>query len=133
MPLLSPLFEDWLSAKDWRLHPHQLRMLEARDLPAQLLIAPTGAGKTLAGFLPTLLELERNGSQGLHTIYVSPLKALAADIKRNLQTPVRELGLDLKIEDRTGDTSSHTKRRQRATRQTYSSLHRKPRDFNVLP
>ena len=115
MPLLSPLFEDWLSAKDWRLHPHQLRMLEARDLPAQLLIAPTGAGKTLAGFLPSLLELEQSGGQGLHTIYVSPLKALAADIKRNLQTPVRELGLDLKIEDRTGDTSSHTKRRQLAS------------------
>ena len=115
MPLLSPLFEDWLSAKDWRLHPHQLRMLETRDLPAQLLIAPTGAGKTLAGFLPSLLELEQSGGQGLHTIYVSPLKALAADIKRNLQTPVRELGLDLKIEDRTGDTSSHTKRRQRAS------------------
>jgi len=115
MPLLSPLFEDWLSAKDWRLHPHQLRMLETRDLPAQLLIAPTGAGKTLAGFLPSLLELEQSGGQGLHTIYVSPLKALAADIKRNLQTPVRELGLDLKIEDRTGDTSSHTKRRQLAS------------------
>ncbi|MEM6896615.1 MAG: ligase-associated DNA damage response DEXH box helicase, partial [Pseudomonadota bacterium] len=50
---------------------------------------------------------------GLHTLYVSPLKALAADIKRNLQTPVAEIGLDIRIEDRTGDTSATQKKRQR--------------------
>ena len=46
-------------------------------------IAPTGAGKTLAGFLPSLIELENMHGNGLHTLYISPLKALAADIKRN--------------------------------------------------
>lgn len=79
-----------------------------------MLIAPTGGGKTLAGFLPTLVDLAENPHDGLHTLYVSPLKALAADIKRNLRTPVDELGLDIRIEDRTGDTSNFRKKRQRA-------------------
>ena len=104
----------WVSSKGWHLFPHQRDMLQSADLPAQLLIAPTGAGKTLAGFLPTLAELANHPHQGLHTIYVSPLKALTADIKRNLMTPIRDMNLDIKVEDRTGDTSSHIKRRQRA-------------------
>ncbi|XXK30811.1 ligase-associated DNA damage response DEXH box helicase [Rhodobacteraceae bacterium nBUS_24] len=104
----------WISSKGWHLFPHQRDMLHSADLPAQLLIAPTGAGKTLAGFLPTLAELASHPHQGLHTIYISPLKALTADIKRNLMTPIHDLNLDIKVEDRTGDTSSHIKRRQRA-------------------
>ena len=114
MTALSNRFETWLSSKNWRLHPHQLSMVDASSEAAQLLIAPTGAGKTLAGFLPSLIELENMHGNGLHTLYISPLKALAADIKRNLTAPVEELGLDVTIEDRTGDTSSHIKRRQRA-------------------
>lgn len=89
-------------------------MLEKASAPALLLIAPTGGGKTLAGFLPTLVDLESAPHTGLHTLYVSPLKALAADIKRNLRKPVEEMGLDIRIEDRTGDTSYTQKRRQRA-------------------
>ena len=89
-------------------------MLARADDPATLLIAPTGGGKTLAGFLPTLADLATGDHAGLHTLYISPLKALAADIRRNLTTPVTEMGLPIRIEDRTGDTSSHTKRRQRA-------------------
>ena len=81
---------------------------------ALLLIAPTGGGKTLAGFLPSLIDLAASPRQGLHTIYISPLKALAADIKRNLSTPVTEMDLPVRIEDRTGDTPSSRKRRQRA-------------------
>jgi ATP-dependent Lhr-like helicase len=114
MTALSNRFETWLSSKNWRLHPHQLAMVDASSEAAQLLIAPTGAGKTLAGFLPSLIELENMHGNGLHTLYISPLKALAADIKRNLTAPVQELGLNVTIEDRTGDTSSHIKRRQRA-------------------
>ena len=82
--------------------------------PATLLIAPTGGGKTMAGFLPTLSELAETEHDGLHTLYVSPLKALAADIKRNLRKPVEEMGLPIRIEDRTGDTSQTRKKRQRA-------------------
>ena len=88
-------------------------LARARD-PALLLIAPTGGGKTLAGFLPTLIDLTETPHHGLHTLYISPLKALAADIKRNLRAPVEEMGLPIRIEDRTGDTPASAKRRQRA-------------------
>ena len=111
---LPPILTDWFQTKGWAPHPHQLDMLARSGDPALLLIAPTGGGKTLAGFLPTLADLATGSHQGLHTLYVSPLKALAADIRRNLETPVAEMGLPIRIEDRTGDTSSHTKRRQRA-------------------
>ncbi|MDX1822333.1 MAG: ligase-associated DNA damage response DEXH box helicase [Paracoccaceae bacterium] len=114
MSILPPRLADWFQSKGWSPHPHQLAMLARADAPALLLIAPTGGGKTLAGFLPTLADLATADHRGLHTLYVSPLKALAADIKRNLQTPVAEMGLPIRIEDRTGDTSAHTKRRQRA-------------------
>ena len=91
-----------------------MEMLARADEPCQLLIAPTGGGKTMAGFLPSLVELAQGTHTGLHTLYVSPLKALAADIKRNLSGPVAEMGLPIRIEDRTGDTPSSRKRRQRA-------------------
>jgi len=78
-----------------------------------LLVAPTGSGKTLSGFLPTLVELVETPSAGLHTLYISPLKALAVDIRRNLLTPVEQMGLDVTVETRTGDTPSDRKKRQR--------------------
>jgi len=89
-------------------------MLARAAEPATLLIAPTGGGKTLAGFLPSLAELADGTHKGLHTLYVSPLKALAADIRRNLTRPVEETGLPIRIEDRTGDTAASRKTRQRA-------------------
>ena len=88
-------------------------MLDRAGDPATLLIAPTGGGKTLAGFLPSLVELSGDTHTGLHTLYVSPLKALAADIKRNLRGPVDEMGLPIRIEDRTGDTPASRKKAQR--------------------
>ena len=110
---LPAAIEAWFATKNWSPHPHQLDMLARRNDPATVLIAPTGGGKTLAGFLPSLADLVQEPHQGLHTLYVSPLKALAADIKRNLRAPVEEIGLDIRIEDRTGDTSATQKRRQR--------------------
>ena len=113
MDALPAQIDNWFAARGWQMHPHQRAMLRATS-PAQVLIAPTGAGKTLSGFLPSLVDLIHAPKQGLHTLYISPLKALAADIRRNLQTPVAEMGLDIRIEDRTGDTSAHMRRRQRA-------------------
>ena len=113
MTALPPPFSDWFDKRGWQVHPHQQDMLDRAGLPALLLIAPTGGGKTLAGFLPTLIECA-DGHAGLHTLYISPLKALAADIRRNLTTPVTEMALPIRIEDRTGDTSYTQRRRQRA-------------------
>ncbi|WP_375249751.1 ligase-associated DNA damage response DEXH box helicase [Sphingomonas sp.] len=111
---LPPALTDWFAARGWSPRGHQLAMWEqARAGRHALLIAATGAGKTLAGFLPTLAELIEAPGDGLHTLYVSPLKALAVDIQRNLVTPVDEMGLDLRIETRTGDTPSDRKARQR--------------------
>src|ERR671910_269922 len=115
VPALPPRFSAWFERRGWQPRAHQLAMIEqgvkGRDT---LLIAPTGGGKTLAGFLPSLVELASKRGQGIHTLYVSPLKALAVDIARNLQAPVREMGLDVAIETRTGDTPAHKRRRQRS-------------------
>lgn len=107
---LPPAFQDWFARQGWQPHPHQLDLLAATG--DTLLIAPTGGGKTLAGFLPSLVAL-RDGHVGLHTLYVSPLKALTADIARNLARPVTELDLPIRVEDRTGDTRSSQRARQR--------------------
>ena len=89
-------------------------MLElARRGRSGLLVAATGAGKTLAGFLPTICELAEDSPEGLHTLYVSPLKALAVDVQRNLIGPIEEMGLPIRVETRTGDTPSDRKARQR--------------------
>ncbi len=55
--------------------------------------------------------MKRTG--GLHTLYISPLKALAVDIARNLETPIAEMGLPIKVETRTGDTPVSRRQRQR--------------------
>lgn len=112
---LPQRFLDWFSARGWTPRPHQLAVLrhaEARQ--SVLLISPTGGGKTLAGFLPSLAEITQ-GAQGggIHTLYVSPLKALAVDIARNLEAPIAEMGLPVRVETRTGDTPHSRRQRQR--------------------
>ncbi len=107
-------FAAWFAARGWQPHPHQLEMLAvARAGASVLLIAPTGGGKTLAGFLPSLIDLTERPRGGLHTLYVSPLKALAVDIHRNLTSPIEEMGLDIRCETRTGDTPHGKRQRQR--------------------
>ena len=112
-PLPAPLAA-WFAGKSWTPHPHQRDMLARGGAPATLLIAPTGGGKTLAGFLPTLTELIEAPAKGLHTLYISPLKALAADMRRNLTGPIAEMGLGIRVDDRSGDTSQTRKKAQRA-------------------
>jgi len=125
--LLPDRFRQWFAARGWSPREHQLALLaKARDDRSALLIAPTGAGKTLAGFLPTLVELTSPSSagaistgkglqrsRGLHTLYISPLKALAVDIARNLEAPIAEMNLPVKVETRTGDTPVSRRQRQR--------------------
>ncbi|MFG5121396.1 ligase-associated DNA damage response DEXH box helicase [Methylorubrum sp. POS3] len=112
---LPPLFAEWFSYRGWQPRPHQLELLATvRGGRSALLVAPTGAGKTLAGFLPSLVELSEagKGRRGLHTLYVSPLKALAVDIARNLDAPIAGMNLPVTVETRTGDTPAHKRTRQ---------------------
>lgn len=133
---LPARFDDWFKKRGWTPRAHQIALTRAA-LAGQsaLLIAPTGGGKTLAGFLASLIELEaktepsardtpahresgghaQKTKPALHTLYISPLKALAVDVERNLLTPVLEMGLDITIETRTGDTPAHKRQRQRKT------------------
>ncbi len=114
-------FLDWFASRGWRPRAHQLELLaHGQAGRSALLIAPTGAGKTLAGFLPSLTALAmrpkwRPGQphRGVHTLYISPLKALAVDIERNLQAPIAEMGLGITLETRTGDTPAHKRQRQK--------------------
>jgi ATP-dependent helicase Lhr and Lhr-like helicase len=160
-PLLPELFTSWFASRGWTPRPHQLELLaKAHGGRSALLIAPTGGGKTLAGFLPSLVELStpylsrhagrgrhtegvagegasrflpdrktpspgsdlrssppsprpREEEYGLHTLYISPLKALAVDVARNLEIPVAEMHLPIRIETRTGDTPASKRQRQR--------------------
>jgi ATP-dependent helicase Lhr and Lhr-like helicase len=117
-PLLPETFVRWFARRGWKPRAHQLELVtRARAGRSVLLIAPTGGGKTLAGFLPTLVELSATAQHarpgGLHTLYISPLKALAVDIARNLERPVAEMGLPVRIETRTGDTPASRRQRQR--------------------
>jgi len=154
---LPEIFRRWFAGRGWAPRAHQLDLLAAaRAGRSVLLIAPTGAGKTLAGFLPSLVDLSQRrapaGAAGaaaqasavhavvgpgavadeaetapvpfarwaaepwlspLHTLYISPLKALAVDIARNLEAPVAEMGLAIRVETRTGDTPASRRQRQR--------------------
>lgn len=115
MSQLPQKFQDWFAGRGWSPRAHQLAILEhAMKGESALLISPTGGGKTLAGFLPSLVELsEAHERKGIHTLYISPLKALAVDIARNLEAPVLEMGLPISIETRTGDTPHSRRKRQR--------------------
>jgi ATP-dependent Lhr-like helicase len=118
-------FGRWFATRGWTPRAHQLALLErAQADRSTLLIAPTGAGKTLAGFLPTLVELAKGAPRrgvgrslgsgsSLHTLYISPLKALAVDVARNLEQPVAEMVLSVRVETRTGDTPASKRTRQR--------------------
>ena len=118
--MLPTRFSEWFESRGWAPRGHQLAMADQAERGGDvLLIAATGGGKTLAGFLPSLIELSqrppRNTPSGVHTLYISPLKALAVDVERNLMAPVREMGLPITIESRTGDSNASKKARQKVS------------------
>ncbi|MEP9386202.1 ligase-associated DNA damage response DEXH box helicase [Mesorhizobium sp. KR9-304] len=119
--ILPDQFVKWFAERGWSPRAHQIELLaKAQAGRSVLLIAPTGAGKTLAGFMPTMTDLAGRpkrkpgeARRGIHTLYISPLKALAVDIERNLTKPVGEMGLPVTLETRTGDTPAHKRQRQK--------------------
>ncbi len=122
-PSLPEPFAGWFEARGWAPRTHQLELwAHAKAGRSALLIAPTGGGKTLAGFLPSLIELAAEKQAGAtpgaprrgpHTLYVSPLKALAVDVARNVETPISEMNLPIRVETRTGDTPQSKRSRQK--------------------
>ena len=120
LEFLPERFMAWFHGRGWSPRRHQLEMVQkAREGRSALLIAPTGGGKTLAGFLPSLIELAQRPPRndpapaGVHTLYISPLKALAVDVARNLLQPIAEMGLPISVESRTGDTNVAKRQRQK--------------------
>ncbi|MBT4487158.1 MAG: ligase-associated DNA damage response DEXH box helicase [Rhodospirillaceae bacterium] len=109
----------WFARRGWQPRPHQLAVLERTGAGRSVLLtAPTGGGKTLAGFLPSLCDLigerEMAFPDGkLHTLYLSPLKALAVDVRRNLEEPISDMDVPIRVESRTGDTPQSRRQRQR--------------------
>lgn len=128
---IPEIFKQWFDAKQWEIRPYQHKMVTAfARKQSSLLIAPTGAGKTLSGFLPSLIDLQQrlfiqsdgqqSGSKpaanrrlGLHTLYISPLKALTYDIERNLHKPITDMHLAIEVASRTGDTTAYQRQKQR--------------------
>ena len=124
--IVPPEIRAWFAARDWRVRSHQRDMLAAADAGLHaLLVADTGAGKTLAGFLPTLADFtpsrlgEAAAPESLHTLYISPLKALAHDVQRNLIAPIEEMGLPIRVETRSGDTPANARNASASGRRTY--------------
>ena len=134
----SPLTREWFVGAFPGATPAQLGAWDAISSGDHtLVVAPTGSGKTLAAFLWALDQLARPDATGLdaetppdpqqrcRVLYVSPLKALAVDVQRNLRAPLvgmqhtaRRLGLpvpDIRVGTRTGDTPADERRRLAST------------------
>jgi ATP-dependent Lhr-like helicase len=117
---LHPRLSAWFQARFGHFSPAQLHAVpEILGGHSLLLTSPTGSGKTLAAFLSVFDSLARAHDArdlpgGIVAVYVSPLRALAYDLRKNLQQPVEELGWDwLRIGARTGDTTAKDRAAQR--------------------
>lgn len=123
----------WFSEKGWEPRQFQLDAWNAY-LKGQngLVSVSTGFGKTYAGCLAAISELalEKADPVGIHILYISPLRALSADIIKSLKAPLTEMKLPFTIESRTGDTSANERLKQRKS--PPSILVTTPESFNLL-
>lgn len=119
--LLNPIVEKWFFSrfKSFSL-PQLFAVNEIHSRNNILVSAPTGATKTLTGFLSVLNELVDSSEKGIlkdkiYAIYISPLKALNEDIRINLQEPLKQMEeiagkeLGIRVAVRTGDTTQNEK------------------------
>lgn len=112
--------EEWFAARGWSPFPFQ-REVWAAYLRGEsgLIHAATGTGKTYAAWLGPVIEAlaeARGGARvvgGLRVLWVTPLRALAADTAQALAAPLAALGLPWALETRTGDTAASVRARQR--------------------
>jgi ATP-dependent Lhr-like helicase len=118
VPLSSftPDVRDWFERSFEAPTPAQEQAWPAIATGEHVLIsAPTGSGKTLAAFLWGLDRLGREPADHTRLVYVSPLKALAYDVDRNLRAPLKGIGADLSVAIRTGDTPQRERAAMRRT------------------
>ncbi len=124
--ILDPLVKEWFSSKFKEFAPPQLfSILPIHQRENILISSPTGSGKTLSAFMAVLNELINLDKKGklenkIYCVYISPLKALANDIEKNLNTPLDEMNsiykkknpdkeLNVRVAIRTGDTKVYEK------------------------
>lgn len=135
MPASSDLANAWFSARGWKPFAFQRQVWAAVGRgESGLLHASTGAGKTYAVWLAALRAFARPGSgrqpAALQVLWITPMRALAADTARALQTPLDELGLSWTVGVRSGDTGSAERARQ--ARRLPSTLITTPESLTLL-
>jgi ATP-dependent helicase Lhr and Lhr-like helicase len=109
---LQPIGE-WFSKQGWQPLAFQQQTWEAYLTGKSGLIqVPTGSGKTYAAVMGPISAMLATPGAGLQLIYVTPLRSLSRDIEQSIRRPIEEMGWGLRVESRTGDTSSTRKARQ---------------------
>lgn len=125
--------EKWFSSKGWQPREFQHEAWKAYLRGNNGLIhVSTGFGKTYAGVMGALAEmtLENESAAGIHILYISPLRALSADIIKSIQLPLQEMNLPFTVEGRTGDTTANQRAKQK--KNPPSILVTTPESFNLL-
>ncbi|MER3555141.1 MAG: DNA ligase-associated DEXH box helicase [Meiothermus sp.] len=110
--ILTPV-RDWFSRQGWKPFPFQEEVWQ-RYLAGEsgLMQVVTGAGKTYAATMGPIAEMLSQPAPGLKLLYVTPLRAVSRDIEKAITTPVAEMGWNLRVESRIGDTAQKTRRQQ---------------------
>ncbi|MGL5081084.1 MAG: ligase-associated DNA damage response DEXH box helicase [Microcoleaceae cyanobacterium] len=110
--LLQPIL-DWFRQQDWQPLTFQAETWEAfLKGESGLIQVPTGSGKTYGAVMGPIAQMLQSPSQGLQLLYLTPLRALSRDIEAAIRQPIQDMGWNLRVESRTGDTSSSVKARQ---------------------
>jgi len=123
--------EAWFAARGWSVFPFQHAVWAAAAKgESGLLHATTGSGKTLAVWFAALQRAQPSRKPGLRVLWITPMRALAADTLRALQDSASELRPAWQIEARTGDTDAATRARQ--TRHLPPALVTTPESLTVL-
>jgi ATP-dependent Lhr-like helicase len=108
----------WFKSLDWEVAPFQQESWQAYyDGKSGLVNAPTGSGKTYSLLLPILLDTapRGKGGRGLKAIWITPIRALAKEIKQSAERAIEGLGLEYSVGVRTGDTKAAERQKQRTT------------------
>jgi ATP-dependent helicase Lhr and Lhr-like helicase len=128
------LADKWFKDKGWKPHKFQRQAWNAiADGKSGLLNAPTGYGKTFAlwfGIIQHFADHERKGTNNLHCLYISPLRALSKEIYNATNTVSEDLGLKYKVELRTGDTTG--KDRTLQLKQKHQALITTPESMHLM-